>query len=348
MEFAALSLWQNIAIFVIAGVVILITGTWLAGLADRFADRTGIGEAMTGSIFLGMITSLPGLATSITAAVDGRPSLAISNALGGIAVQTAFLGLADISYPRANLEHAVASVQNMMQIVLLAILLSLVLLAFASPEITIGHVHPVTPAILLGAGFGMYIIYRSGAHPMWLPSRTGETIEDIADEDNQHENLSVLSIKLGTASLTVILAGVAVALSTGNIVDQTGISEVVAGALLSGVVTSLPELVTSIAAVRRGALTLAVADITGGNFFDVLFLFAVDLAYVAGSAYHSPGIGPREIFMTALILLLNMIVLLGMIVRQRSGPGNIGVESVLVLTLYLFGAATLAATDFGG
>lgn len=348
MEFADLSLWQNIGVFAVAGVVILVVGTWLAGLADRFADRTGLGEAMTGTVFLGLITSLPGLATSITAAVDGRPSLAISNALGGIAVQTAFLGLADISYPRANLEHAVASVQNMMQIVLLAILLSLVLLAFATPEVTIGHVHPVTPAILLGAAFGVFIIYRSGEHPMWLPSETRETVEDVAEGNSQNENLSLLSIKLAVAALLVVFAGIAIAQTTGNIVDQTGMSEVVAGALLSGVVTSLPELVTSIAAVRRGALTLAVADITGGNFFDVLFLFAVDLAYLSGSAYHSPGIGAREVFVAALILLLNMVVLLGMIVRQRSGPGNIGIESVLVLVLYLGGACTLAFTDFGG
>lgn len=348
MDAAELPLWQNIGIFIGAGVLILIVGTWLAGLADRFADRTGMGEAMTGTVFLGLVTSLPGLTTSITAAIDGRPSLAISNALGGIAVQTAFLGLADISYSRANLEHAVASVQNMMQIVLLAILLSMVLLAFSSPELTVAHVHPVSPAILLVAGFGVFIIYKSGKEPMWQPSHTRETVADVADENNEQENLPLLALKLAVASVAVILAGVVVARTTGNIVDQTGMSEVVAGALLSGVVTSLPELVTSIAAVRRGALTLAVADITGGNFFDVLFLFAVDVAYLSGSAFHSPGIGAREVFMTALILLLNMILLLGLIVRQRSGPGNIGLESVLVLTLYLGGASALAFTDFAG
>lgn len=348
MDAAELPLWQNIGIFIGAGVLILMVGTWLAGLADRFADRTGRGEAMTGTVFLGLVTSLPGLTTSITAAIDGRPSLAISNALGGIAVQTAFLGLADISYSRANLEHAVASVQNMMQIVLLAILLSMVLLAFSSPELTVAHVHPVSPAILLVAGFGIFIVYKSGKEPMWQPSHTRETVADVADESNEQENLPLLALKLSVASLAVILAGVVVARTTSNIVDQTGMSEVVAGALLSGVVTSLPELVTSIAAVRRGALTLAVADITGGNFFDVLFLFAVDVAYLSGSAFHSPGIGAREVFMTALILLLNMILLLGLIVRQRSGPGNIGLESVLVLTLYLGGASALAFTDFAG
>lgn len=69
---------------------------------------------------------------------------------------------------------------------------------------------------------------------------------------------------------------------------------------------------------------------------------------LAGSAYHAPGIGAREIFIMALILLFNMIVLLAIIVRQRSGPGNIGIESVMVLTLYVGGACALALTDFGG
>lgn len=69
----------------------------------------------------------------------------------------------------------------------------------------------------------------------------------------------------------MIAAGAAVAHTSGNIADDTGINETLAGALLSGVVTSLPELVTTVAAVRQGALTLAVGDIVGGNFFDVLF-----------------------------------------------------------------------------
>ena len=57
------------------------------------------------------------------------------------------------------------------------------------------------------------------------------------------------------------------------------------GGLFTSVVTSLPELVTVLAAVRVGALTLAVGDIVGGNTFDVLFLAAADLAYTEGSLY---------------------------------------------------------------
>ena len=52
--------------------------------------------------------------------------------------------------------------------------------------------------------------------------------------------------------------------------------------LMTAVATSLPELVTTLAAVRRGAAQLAVGGIIGGNAFDVLFLSASDVAYRDG------------------------------------------------------------------
>ena len=73
------------------------------------ADETGLGEAIFGAVLLGSATSIAGITTSVTAAVNALPSLAISNAIGGIAAQTVFLAVADITYRPANLEHAAAS-----------------------------------------------------------------------------------------------------------------------------------------------------------------------------------------------------------------------------------------------
>jgi cation:H+ antiporter len=106
-------------------------------------------------------------------------------------------------------------------------------------------------------------------------------------------------------------------------------------------VTSLPELVTTVAAVRRGALTLAVSDIVGGNFFDVLFVVAADLVYFGGSLFHGEGVGRRDVFVAGLTILLNVVLLLGLLYRQRRGPGNIGFESVLLLVLYIGGFLVL-------
>jgi cation:H+ antiporter len=105
------------------------------------------------------------------------------------------------------------------------------------------------------------------------------------------------------------------------------------------VATSLPELVTTVAAVRQGALTLAVGGIIGGNTFDVLFLVAADVAYREGSIYHA--ISAQPLFIISLTILLTAILLMGLIRRERRGFANIGFESVAVLVLYLAGMATL-------
>lgn len=335
-------LWLNLLVFAGAAGVIAWAGIRLAGLADRLADRTGLGEAVTGTVFLGLSTALPGLTASIAAVLDGHPALAISNAIGGIAIQTTFLAVADIVYPKANLEHAAASVANMIQTGILIALLAVVLLGLTGPELTVGHVNPLTGVLLVAACGGLWMVYRTRTEPMWEPKDTPHTVRDRPDEAHMEAHLGrLLSGFLFTAGI-VIVAGAAVAHTTGNISEQTGLNEAVTGALLAGVATSLPELVTTVAAVRRGALTLAVSDIVGGNFFDVLFVFAADLIYVKGSLYHADGVGRREAFLTALAITLNTVLLLGLLYRQRAGPANIGFESVLTLVLCVAGFLVLS------
>ena len=344
LELASLSLPWILVIFLVAAGAIARAGTGLARMADQLADRTGMGEALTGTIFLAVSTSLPGLVASITAALEGRPALAISNAIGGIAIQTVFLALADISYRKANLEHAAASIENMIQAVLLIIMLTLVLAGLTGPELTLGPaaVHPVTPLLLITAAAGLVMVQRSGAQPMWRPRHTRETVPDVPDDGARRLHLGTLIAAFAGTALVVAIAGAVVATTTGIIADRTGLSETMAGALLSGLVTSLPELVTTLAAVRRGALTLAVSDIVGGNFFDVLFIFAADIAFIHGSLYHAEGVGMREVFLVALTLLLSAVLLLGLLYRQRRGPGNIGFESVLMLAIYVLGYLALS------
>ena len=111
-----LSLPLAIALFAVAAATIAVIGTRMARIADVLADRTGLGEAMAGAILLGATTS-------ITAAAGGDVDLAYANSLGGIAAQTAFLGIADIAFRKANLEHAAASVENITQAVMLVLML---------------------------------------------------------------------------------------------------------------------------------------------------------------------------------------------------------------------------------
>ena len=127
-------LWVVVAMMAGAALVIAVAGTWLAGLADELADRTGMGEIVAGAVFVGASTSLPGIITSVSTAAQGYPGLAIGNAVGGLTAQTAFLAIADLTYRKANLEHAAASVTGLTQGTLLISLLTMPLLAGATPS----------------------------------------------------------------------------------------------------------------------------------------------------------------------------------------------------------------------
>lgn len=320
--------------FLFSTLVIAFFGSRMAKIADRLADATGLGEAMMGALFLGGCTSLPGITTSVAAAYQGHAELAISNAIGGIAAQTVFLAVADMAYRKINLEHAAASIANLMHGALLISLLAISLLALASPHAGVFQIHPVSVLLIIAYIFGLRLISSARTEPMWKPHRTKETrVDEIKKTKLNASELALLWLRFTLLAAIVGFAGFVVTQAGIAIAGQTGFSETLVGGIFTAIATSLPELVTSIAAVRQGALTLAVGGIIGGNCFDALFLAFSDFAYRDGSIYAAAG--EESLFMIALTLLLTGILLLGLLRREKHGIGNIGFESFLILLIYV-------------
>ena len=340
----ALSLWPAIAVFVAAALTIAFAGIRMAEVADRLADRTGIGEALFGGVLLGGSTSLPGIVASITAASQGHADLAFSNAVGGIAAQTFFLAIADIVYRRANLEHAAASLTNLTQAGLLITLLVLPFAAWSLPRFSVVGIHPVSVMMFATYFFGVRLAAHTHTAPMWGPKRTSETRVDVPEEPaGVGRTLTRLSTRFAMLAVVLITAGYVTANSGIAIAAETGLTQTFVGAYFTAISTSIPELVTTIAAVRRGALTLAVGGIIGGNMFDTLFIASSDFAYREGSIYHA--VSHQSYFLMALSAVMAGALLLGMLSRERYGVLNIGFESAVVFVLYLGGTLVLIASS---
>jgi len=150
--------------------------------------------------------------------------------------------------------------------------------------------------------YGMRIISDARSSPMWHPRLTAETRQDKPAVSAQQENLQRLVLGIVIIAAIVGLSGWLVARTGMAISNQTGLSESAVGAFMIAVVTSLPELVTTIVAVRQGAYTLAVGGIIGGNAFDTLFAAVADIAYRDGSIYHA--VSNRQVFFITLTILL--------------------------------------------
>jgi Ca2+/Na+ antiporter len=323
------------AAFGASALLVAVVGTRMTRAADQLADETGLGEAIFGAVLLGSATSIAGITTSVTAAVDGLPSLAISNAIGGIAAQTVFLAVADMAYRPANLEHAAASVENLLQGALLSTLLAIPLLGMAGPNLDLFGIHPASVLLVAGYLYGIHLVAEARSTPYWMARQTDKTRQDTEEVEDGAASLPKLWAEFLALSLVVGAAGYVIAKTGGQVAARTGLSGGIVGGLFTAVSTSLPELVTSVAAVRRGALTLAVGGIIGGNSFDVLFVAFSDVGYQEGSIYHA--MTEQQVFIIALTLLLTGILLMGLLRRERRGAFGIGFESFLALVLY-FGA----------
>lgn len=328
-----------VLVFAAAAAVIAVCGVLLAARAEALAHRTGLGQVLLGALLLGSVTSLAGTVTSVSAALEGFPEIAFGNAVGGIAAQTTFIVAADVMHRGSNLEHAAASEANLLQGVLLVVLLSLPLLGLSWPPLMLGWVDAVSLGIVGLYIFGVHLIAQAQRAPMWTPRGLQRLQPRARRAPGGELSTAKLWLQFAALATAVALAGWAIAEAAVSLSRASGVSQTIVGTLFTSVSTSLPELVIALAAVRRGALNLAIGDILGGNCFDVLFLSASDAAYRGGSLYHA--VSPAQTGWLALGILLNGVLLLGMLRRQRHGPGNIGFEGVLVLVLYALGVAML-------
>lgn len=321
-------LGASLVTLAVAAALVAVFGFLLTRTVDELADRTGVGEALAGAVLLGATTSLPGLATVITGASSGDAAFTVANPLGGIVLQTVWLAVADLLYRRANLEHAAASLENILQAMVLVGLLAVVLVGYLTPGLAVLSVHPVTVAIPVLYGLGLVLMRRARRHPMWHAEQTAETRED---EPQPGRDVTTSRLWRDFALFAVMLTatGYAVGKAGLGVVASTGLSSSLVGSTVTTAVSSLPELVTLLAAVRLGALTLGVADVIGGNVFDVLQLALADIFYRQGSLYADAG--PAGVLLLAGGIFMTAVLTLGLLSRDEEG---IGYETVSVLAIW--------------
>ncbi|MCM4083883.1 sodium:calcium antiporter [Paractinoplanes hotanensis] len=321
----------SVVALIVALVVIMSLGRRLATTVDVLADRTGMGEAAAGALLLGAVTSLPGIGTTVVGSLGGDAQFALANPLGGIAVQTVWLAIADLLYRRSNIEHAAASLENVLQSLVLIALLCIPVVAYATPALRIGWVHPASLAIPLVYLYGLRLLQRLRREPMWQAKQTSETRQDEPDDDADDS--------AGTARLWWRLAALATAVAgTGYLIGQGGLGVVAAtglpsdlvGFTLTTAITSLPELVTLIAAVRIGALSLGIGNIIGGNAFDALMIFLADATYLRGSVYTDAS--SAALLLAGSTILMTVALTAGLIMRDRRG---IGFEGIIIPLVYV-------------
>jgi cation:H+ antiporter len=139
-------------------------------------------------------------------------------------------------------------------------------------------------------------------------------------------------VRLSLAALVLLGAAPVFSASAREIAEQTGLGDVFVGTWLVGLATSLPEVVTCVAAVRIGALDLAVGNLFGSNAFNMVIFLALDLAQ-PGSLF--AALDPSHALSGLFAVLLMSLGLAAIVYRAQRRFAMIEPGSVLMLVTYV-------------
>lgn len=335
-NFQAFPLWLNAVIFVAAAGVVWVAGTRLSAAADLFAERTGIGRAFIGALLLGGITSLPEATTTITAVIIDRPQLAINNILGGVTMQIVVLALADAAMREKSLARSVESSAVLLQATLLIFVLTVTALGLFFGDYIFLGVGYWTLAIFASSACALYLLHNIGDRQPWSPRKKAHR-DKARDSQENHQKHWIWTLLVG--SLAIVFAGIILTQSADALAVQTGLHAGFMGAVTLALATSLPEISTTVGAVRLKQYSMAYSNIFGANVLDLSLLFLADIVFVGGPVLANGG--PFATGVCLLAILLTAVTLAGLIERRRIVIARIGVDSWLIVIIYLVGLGLL-------
>ena len=346
LQFHSHPAWVNATIFFVAGATIWFGGYRLSIYGDAIAERNNWGRAFVGALLLGIVTSLPEVATSVSAAALGSAPLAVNNLMGGIAMQIAVLAVVDLLFVKGALTFFSPKPVLLMCGVLLVFQLSLTLAAMAAGEFFSLWGVGLWPVVLMSAYVvSVFFMYRYEGRERWvaadIPDESYEEESPTADRKTQDETVSRFKLyALFAGSALLVLVGGYAASATGDaLAEQTGLGGSFVGATLVALATSLPEVSTTMGAVRVGAYTMAIANIFGTNALESGLLLICDIAYRGGLILEAVDRSAQ--FAAAMGILVTCIYLWGLLERRNKTVLGMGVDSALVLSFWLLGLGGL-------
>ena len=241
-------------IFIVGLILTIKGGDWFVDSASWFAEATGIPKFVVGATVVSFATTLPELLVSVRAAMNGSAQLAIGNAVGSVTANTTLImGVSLV---------AIAGVVSRKEFSLkgglfLAAIIGLTVLSLSG-------MLPVWSAYILWAIFIIFMVSNL------IEGKKGAKMEKSDSYEKKEIPLKILFFILGTAS---IVFGAEFLVSSGKtIASGIGISETIIGFTVIALGTSLPELVTTLTAIRKKENSLSVGNIIGANIIDTTLI----------------------------------------------------------------------------
>ncbi|MFC2095195.1 sodium:calcium antiporter [Candidatus Bipolaricaulota bacterium] len=313
-------------IFLLSASAIILAGIRLAPYGEAIGRRTGIGQGWIGLLFLATLTSIPEMVTTVTGAMIDVPNIALGNAFGSNLFNVVIIAVLDVLLLgrgpfllKVRTYHVLSG-----SVAILLTLLAALGMVIGSPVTLLG-IGVFSWLILLGYIAGVFILFHAEKRQL-----------DTEEETSEPMSLQKAILGFSICAVVIIVSGVFLIHASKAISVDTGLSASFMGAVLVAIVTSLPELATSIGALRIGAYDMIVGNLFGSNMFNILTIFFADSAFRSGSILAGLRGGENDQLIVAICgVLLTVIAMIAIGVRSRRKVLGVGIDSIFLWVAYL-------------
>ena len=241
-------------LMLVVGFVLLVKGAdWFVDGAAALAGKLGIPQLVIGLTIVAMGTSLPEAAVSITSALHGSTGITVGNVVGSNIMN--ILVILGTSAVITNVRIQKSTLKYELPFMLL------ITVAFLVMGMLGGEFTRLDGVILLGFMI-VYLIYLLNL------AKKG------TEEEEEFKDMPIWKCVVGIVLGAVMIVGGSNLVVDGasDIASAMGISDRIIGLTIVAFGTSLPELVTSVSAAKKGNAVIAIGNIVGSNIFNILFV----------------------------------------------------------------------------
>ncbi len=304
-----MSIWVALILFVIGIVLVVKGGDIFVDAASWIAKAAGIPTFIVGATIVSLATTMPELLVSVFAAADGKIDMAIGNAVGSVIANTGLIMAISLIF----LSISIVRKEYIKQCAILVICSAVLWLGSLSGQLA------------AWAGIVLFFVFVGFmALNIYNAKKQSATVERIEATKKEYAKNIVLFL----AGAAAIVIGSEFLVDGGSaIATALGVEERIIAVTLVAVGTSLPELVTTLTAIRKKESSLSIGNIIGANIIDLSMILPI-CSIVSGKGL--PVLGKCLTVDLPACLMIILIALLPLLIRQKSSK----LQGIVVLASY--------------
>lgn len=319
--------------FGLCALVIGVAGYQLSRYGDRIAELTGLTRGWIGLALVATATSLPELFTGISAVSFAHaPNIAVGNILGATVMNLLLIVLLDFFHRKAPVFTLVSHGHILgagFAVMMLGLVGFNILLAQQGPQPTLGHVGVYTPVIVL--------LYLVALRVVFLYEKGHNHVEPQPPGDGITLKGAILRF---TLAALVVAAALTLPFIAEGIASEMGWARGFVGTLFVALVTTLPEIAVTVAALRLGALDLAIGNLFGSILFNLAILAIDDLFLLEGPLFSHVDLMHAVSALSA--VMMTGVAVVGLLYRPTTRLfKTVGWVSLTLFSLYMLNAYVL-------